>query len=158
MRHAKSDWAEPELTDFDRPLNARGREAAPKMARCLVTAGLLPDVILASSARRVRETVSGLMTVWDSQPPVHETRELYLATPETILRTIRSDVSEQSTVMVIAHNPGMQHLASQLAGRELHFPTAALACFDFEIDDWQQLQLSCQASLVEHVFPKGLDD
>ena len=158
MRHAKSDWGQPETADHDRPLNARGQAAAPKMAKWLLESSLVPNVILASTARRVRETISGLMTVWKDRPPVLETSELYLATPETILRTIRSDAGDHTCVMVVAHNPGMQYLASILASRELQFPTAAVACFDFQLESWQQLTPSCEANLFEYVFPKGLED
>lgn len=158
MRHAKSDWSQPNTGDHDRSLNARGQAAAPKMARWLANAGDIPDLILGSTARRVRETVSGMMSVWDQQPPAYESKVLYLATPETILQTVRVDSLDKTCVMVVAHNPGIQYLASQLASRELTFPTAAIAIFDFQLETWQQLAMSNDAKLVDYVFPKGLEN
>ena len=158
MRHAKSDWSQPSTGDHDRSLNTRGQAAAPKMARWLFSSGHLPDLILASTARRVRETVSGMMSNWDPRPPVYESESLYLATPEAILQAVRTDSLDKASVMVVAHNPGMQYLASQLASRELQFPTAAIAIFEFQIESWQQLAISSDVKLVDYVFPKGLED
>ncbi len=63
MRHAKSSWDQPELADLERPLVARGREAAPAVARYLVEHGLIPELVLGSPALRVRET-------WQLMAPV----------------------------------------------------------------------------------------
>ena len=35
LRHAKSSWDNPELTDFDRPLSHRGAKAARVMAEAM---------------------------------------------------------------------------------------------------------------------------
>lgn len=99
-----------------------------------------------------------MMSVWDKQPPVYESEQLYLATPEMIVKIVQSDSLDNSCVLVVAHNPGMQYLASQLARCELHFPTAAVAVFDFELDNWQQLSTSSPANLVMHMTPKSLED
>ena len=58
LRHAKSSWSEPGLADFNRPLNERGRRAAPLIARYLAHCDLLPDLILCSAALRTRETLA----------------------------------------------------------------------------------------------------
>ncbi len=56
MRHAKSDWGTPGERDFDRPLAKRGQRDAPRMDEWLRAQGLVPELVLASSARRARET------------------------------------------------------------------------------------------------------
>ncbi len=60
LRHAKSDWGEAGLQDFDRPLAPRGQRAAADMAKAISAAGMLPDRILCSPARRTRETLAAL--------------------------------------------------------------------------------------------------
>ncbi|MCA9172760.1 MAG: histidine phosphatase family protein, partial [Planctomycetales bacterium] len=56
LRHAKSDWGDPGLSDFDRPLNERGRKDAPAVGSFFERAGLTPDLIVSSPARRARQT------------------------------------------------------------------------------------------------------
>jgi phosphohistidine phosphatase len=157
MRHAKSDWTEPGKTDHQRGLNKRGIQSAPLMAEWLQTSVGIPDVILASSARRARETVDMMMTVWQSGPPVWQNDQLYLAAPETILRVVAADSMEGRSVMVVGHNPGMAHLASQLAGIDLQFPTAAIAIFEPAITAWSEMTLGTPTTLIAHMYPKGLD-
>lgn len=141
LRHAKSDWGDPALGDFDRPLNRRGREAAPRMGREIAARGWTPDRALVSPAARARQT-------WDlaagQLPHAVETAfdcRLYLAALETLLAALRSLEGEPETVILVGHNPGMEELAGSLAGpgsdraalKRLRgkFPTAALARFEF---------------------------
>jgi phosphohistidine phosphatase len=127
MRHAKSSWADPGMQDFDRPLNKRGRHAAPRMGRKLLEEELHVDVILASTARRVQQTLELLVAAWGSRAPVLASRELYLASRETLLRQLRSLDHDWRRVLLIAHNPGLEELLGSFTGREEHFPTAAIA-------------------------------
>ncbi|XZE53339.1 SixA phosphatase family protein [Planctomycetaceae bacterium SH139] len=156
MRHAKSDWNDAAATDHDRTLNDRGRRDAPRMATWLLQQTELPELILASTAVRVSQTLDLLMTSWPSQPPVHPLESLYLAAPETILRTLQTDTLGLSRVMIVAHNPGLQMLANQLAGEHFDFPTAAIAIFDFDDIDWTQLSHSTPARLSAFGTPKGI--
>ena len=56
FRHAKSSWTDPDVDDHDRPLNPRGRKAAPLIGRFMRARKLVPDLVLCSPARRARET------------------------------------------------------------------------------------------------------
>lgn len=56
LRHAKSSWKSDALSDFDRPLNSRGRQDAPEMARRLQAAGIRPSLIVSSPAKRAWST------------------------------------------------------------------------------------------------------
>ena len=56
LRHAKSSWNYTDLSDYDRPLNARGKQDAPRMGEHLREQGLIPDRILTSSAKRAKKT------------------------------------------------------------------------------------------------------
>lgn len=156
MRHAKSDWSHAGLSDHDRPLNRRGLADAPRMAAWLESNHGIPDVILASTAKRVEGTIDGLMSVWSEQPPIIRNQELYLASPERIMATIRSDSLDSRCILVIAHNPGIGMLASMFANRPLEYPTAAIAIFDFDLSSWTELRAQSQASTFEYGYPKGL--
>jgi phosphohistidine phosphatase len=156
MRHAKSDWGDAELSDHDRPLNDRGRRDAPRMAEWLKGQWGLPDLILASTAVRVEQTLAEMCSAWSSQPPWHALESLYLATPESIARTIRSDGLDAQRLLVVGHNPGLQLLACQLAGVSLEFPTAAIAVFEMSAEEWRRL-LPSTVRLCDRMRPKALD-
>ncbi|TWU04596.1 SixA phosphatase family protein [Stieleria varia] len=164
MRHAKSDWGDHKLSDHERPLNARGNRDAPAMAGWMATNGLFPDVILSSSSTRTQQTVAALLECWSSKlntaPTVSFTDALYLAIPEQIAATIRSDHCGARSLMIVAHNPGMSSIVSQLSGQSIEMPTAAVAVFDWPSQDgpgeWSRFSLNRQLSLTYLMRPKAL--
>ena len=158
MRHAKSDWEHPGLSDHDRPLNRRGQRAVPRMADWMEATIGVPDMILASSAARVQQTTQGLVDGWADSPLVCTLESLYLATPDSIMKTIQSDGLESQHLLVIGHNPGMQLLACDLSRQPLEFPTAAVAVFQVDIRSWSDRFGPEQSTLVGYMRPKLLDD
>ena len=145
LRHAKSDWSDPALADFDRPLNKRGRRAAPLIGNYLRKQRLVPDLVLCSGARRARQTWDLVSAELRTEAPVRFLRSLYLAPPSRLLATLQRQPAEVERLMMIGHNPGMENLAAQLAAggsaklrarMEEKFPTAAVAVFGFEARDW----------------------
>jgi phosphohistidine phosphatase len=137
------------------------------MGRYLRDHGLEPDLVLCSSARRARETLDGVLTALASRPEISYLKTLYLAPPSRLLAVLRRQDPARSRILLIAHNPGMQALALDLAGfgrgsasgtaagRELaaKFPTAALA--RYRVAAWDSLAPGA-AQLVEFVRPKDL--
>lgn len=149
LRHAKSSWDDPALTDHARPLNARGREAAAAMRQAMQELGLAPDLVLVSSAKRTLETLERLEP-WD-ETPLTETRDaLYLAAAGQLLGILRDTPETVRSVMMIGHNPGLHELALFLAANgnrakrsvlqrlSAAFPTAALAEFSVA-GPWREL-------------------
>lgn len=130
MRHAKSSWADSGLSDHDRPLNKRGNNDAPEMARRLLKRDDIPNVILCSSAQRTRETTAHLLDVFDaSAPEVQYHEALYLASPRTMLDMLHS-AAAHAHIMIIAHNPGIEDLSARLQGiADDIMPTAAIRQF-----------------------------
>jgi phosphohistidine phosphatase len=152
LRHAKSSWDATDIEDFDRPLNERGRAAAPLMGEALKELNFVPDLILCSSAKRTRETLllvapnlkgapaGGAEVVFDDQ--------LYLTSPETLFQRLKAVPVGRKSVLMIGHNPGLHGLALMLAGTgdakslsklEDKFPTGALAIFAFPQVAWRDL-------------------
>jgi phosphohistidine phosphatase len=129
LRHAKSSWADEDMTDHERPLNPRGITAAGRMGRLCKELDLVPDRILTSDACRTRETVAGLTEASGFQGTVTQTRSLYLASPQSILETVREFGGEARRLLVVGHNPGMQTLMSKLASTPIHCPTATISRF-----------------------------
>lgn len=173
LRHAKSSWGDPETDDFDRPLNKRGRRAAASMAKHLDAEGLRPALVLCSAAQRTRQTLDFLMETLGPRVPLHIEPKLYLADAATVFARLRRVPSDIPSVLVLAHNPGLQELALELAEvagpegealrerMERKFPTAALARFRLKIDSWADLtidRLSGAVKILGFVTPAELAD
>lgn len=162
LRHAKSDRKDSGLADFDRPLAPRGQRAAPLVGRYLRDRGLEPELILCSSARRAEETLTLVLTALASAPEIGYLKSLYLAPPSRMLAILRRQSPEIRRILLIAHNPGLERLALELAGRDRDaagrrmvekFPTAALA--RFRVAAWEDLGRE-PAKLVAFVTPRDL--
>lgn len=164
LRHAKSSWSEPGLTDFDRPLNERGRRAAPLIASHLASGGPLPGLILCSAARRTRETLALMLPELACDADLRIESGLYGADATTLLNRLRRIDTGVDCVLVIAHNPGIEDLAAGICGggpepmrlrMEEKFPTAALAAFSIDAARWSSLREGA-AILTDFVLPKDL--
>lgn len=131
MRHAKSDWKHENLSDHERPLNARGQRDAPEMARRLKNFNALPQLILCSTALRTRETADYLLKVFEtSEIGIQYSEDLYLASPGNLLESLEDIPDAVNHVMIIAHNPGIEYLSAVLSGMQADkMPTAAIRQF-----------------------------
>lgn len=157
MRHAKSDWSHTGLSDRERPLNDRGNRDAPRMARWLESIHGVPDLVIASTATRVRETLAKMQSQWKKQPEIFFRDDLYLASPTSLLRALQADGADFESVMLIAHNPGLADLAQQLTGEIRHFPTAAMLSFKVSDDHpWHRLITAQDVQLEHWQIPREL--
>jgi phosphohistidine phosphatase len=147
LRHAKSSWDATDIDDFDRPLNDRGRSAAPVMGAALKELNFSPELILCSPAKRTRETLT-LISPFVKDAQVTFDDELYLTSQETLYARLKATPIGIKRVLMIGHNPGMHGLALFLTGTgdvksisrlEDKFPTAALAIFSFPQTTWREL-------------------
>jgi len=132
------------------------------MAKWLASRGCLPEVILGSTAVRVRETIDGLNSVWTHQPLVLLSPSLYLSTPSTICEhivseSINADGTRPSCVLVVAHNPGMEQLVSQWSGSAIHMSTAAIAIFKCHPISPEDVFSPRVRQMVQWMRPKQLD-
>jgi len=163
LRHAKSDWGDSSLPDFDRPLNSRGWKAAKAMGQELRERDLAPDLVLVSPAARTKETLARAEEGFGEPFTVTETRSIYLAETETLIDLVRGAPAEARRLMIVGHNPGMHEVVLALTEgpRELRdevaskFPTAALAEISFDVDDWTDITLG-SGRLRSFVKPRDL--
>ena len=163
LRHAKSSWDDPSLSDHDRPLNRRGQRAAKAMSRHMRQAGVEPEVVLCSTALRARQTLEGVEPALGTRLSSVEP-ELYGAGVRILIERLRQVPATVASVMLIGHNPGLQDLVLALstpsANRDrvaLKFPTAALATLAFAAADWRGL-VPGAADLVDYVRPRDLPE
>ena len=115
LRHAKSSWENRDVADHARSLAPRGRLAAAALREAMEGLGLLPDVVLVSSALRTRQTAEALEP-WSETPLIEPMDKLYLATAGQILGILRGVAETVRSVLVVGHNPGLHELAMQLVG------------------------------------------
>lgn len=136
MRHAKSDWARG-VQDHARPLNERGRRAAPLMGRYIMDEGLTPDLALVSSAARTQETwrLSGIDAAMETQGA------LYHAGAGGLLAAARSAPDDARTLLILTHQPGVQEAANRLlpASTIDEYPTAKIAVIEFDAACWADI-------------------
>jgi len=136
LRHAKSSWDDSGLADFQRPLNARGRRVAPMMGQYMYAHQIHADVVLASTAVRVRQTLGELQPKWKCAAEVLWEKSLYLASLQTLESYVVGLHDNWSSALVVGHNPGLSELAGKLAAQEIYLPTCAVAIFDFHVESW----------------------
>lgn len=138
IRHAKSSWQQPQLSDQQRPLNKRGRRDAPVMAEWLQQQQESLDVIYSSTAVRaisLAESIAAQLGI-----RVCPAESLYTFSARELLAELQSLPDAERCVAVVAHNPALTELLNELASESIsNVPTAAIAALDCDIDRWQQL-------------------
>lgn len=164
MRHAKSAWDQAGLSDFDRPLAARGQRAATLMGAWLKERNILPGIVLCSASRRTVETWERVSDVLRMSIPVKFERDIYLKSDKVLLQQLQRLDDGVTSVMMVGHHSGIDTLALRLAGSgnkdqikriKAKFPTAAVAVVDVKLKSWADLSDGA-GKLVDFVVPKEL--
>lgn len=150
MRHAKSSWKHPGLADHDRPLNRRGQRDAPRMGRLIGQEGLVPDLILTSTARRALDTARAVRDQLPAPCPLEERSDLYHASPRTILDTAASAPDDIRTLLIVGHNPGMEQVVEAVGAQPQRMPTGALALI--HTASWEALGSGASSSDLMNVW------
>jgi phosphohistidine phosphatase len=177
LRHAKSAWGDAELADHERPLAPRGERAAELVGVFLAQRGLVPDLVLCSTAMRTRQTLGRVLAQLGRAgaaekgashaaaaalaPEVRHERGLYLADAGALLERLRELPDERRRVLLVGHNPGLEDLARALASEEsaealrAGLPTAALVELELPVGSWRALEPGA-ARLARMRRPKDL--
>jgi phosphohistidine phosphatase len=162
LRHAKSDWDDMSLRDFDRGLNDRGRRGAAIMGGHIRAHGVAWELLLASPAERVRRTLDAtrlrIPTRWDEH--------VYLADSDALIALLQTIDGEPAAVLLAGHNPGLQELIFDLVAADNEnrlfdiaaekYPTATFAVLELAIDRWADCVPGC-GTLVHLTRPRDLD-
>jgi phosphohistidine phosphatase len=156
LRHAKSSWKVTGISDHARPLNKRGKKAAPRMGQLLFEEDLVPDVILSSSALRARQTADLVAEASGFDGEVVYLDDFYHAWPSDYLDALRTLSEDINLAMILGHNPGMELLLEMLTGEYERFPTAALALIQLPIATWSQLNDETEGELLRLWLPRTL--
>jgi phosphohistidine phosphatase len=158
IRHAKSSWEEESLSDFDRPLNERGKRDAPAMGKRLKGKQVAPGLMLSSPAKRALSTAKRIAKVLGyDKDKIKTDRRLYHADSEMILSVVREVKSKHDTVCIFGHNPGLTDFVNALMNEKMmidNIPTCGVVAFNAEINDWKDLKFK-GAKVMFFDFPKN---
>ena len=155
IRHAKSSWADPNLNDFDRPLNKRGKRDAPFMGKRLKEASVLPQIIISSPAKRARKTARAIAAeIGYSKKKIHFAEEMYTFDMSGILSTIKKLDEDIASLGLVGHNYAITECAEYLTARMFgNIPTAGIAAIEISDTRWCDVGYSC-GRLLFFDYPK----
>ena len=154
MRHAKSSWKDHDLSDFERPLKKRGKKDAQAMAAILMEKELLPQKLMASSAKRARRTAEILIEETKTVIPAEYLEQLYMAEIPVFFELLQSVPDELERVMIIGHNPGIESLVQMLSSQIESLPAGAMALVSVPVKSWKELTPELKCDLIDLYKPK----
>ncbi len=155
VRHAKSSWNHPDLSDFDRPLNKRGERNAPEMGRRLADRGESVDHMITSPAVRAL-TTAGMIADALGHPRSKIALDdgLYGASASETLRIVKNCDDQVERLMIFGHNPGLTDFAELMTGVRIeNVPTSGVVIVDLAVDRWADVELG-SGELVDFDYPK----
>jgi phosphohistidine phosphatase len=143
IRHAKSSWANIGETDFERPLNERGKKDAPEMAKKLFESNIKIDAFVSSPAKRAKKTCKAFMEVYGREKEnIILVDELYIAQVAAFYKVVSNLNKEHNDVALFSHNPGISAFANSLCkGVDIDdMPTCAVFAVQISIEDWKDFE------------------
>ena len=157
-RHAKSDWGDAGLRDFDRPLNKRGQSNAPEMAQRLIKQNIYPELVVSSPALRALTTAKHYAQAWQiPADAIQLEREIYEANVSSLLALINGFDNQYQKIAVFGHNPGFTDLVNYFDGHIYNLPTSGVVILEFPFDSWAELSANTGKVLLFD-YPKSIDD
>jgi len=157
IRHAKSSWEEPGISDMERPLMEKGFKRTMKIIRFLNEHDVKIDLIISSPAERAFQTAILIAKgIGYPEDKIQIERKIYDGYYDRILDLIYATSIEVNSLMIFGHNPTITHLANLFLhpGVEL-LPTAGTVCISFDTDSWESIP-SVDPINEFIIFPKML--
>ena len=159
MRHGDARWKDPGVSDIERPLSRRGALAAETVARRLLELELVPDLLVASPARRTQQTAE-IVARELALPSRRVVREetLYLASAHELLRQVHDSGPRIAHLFVVGHNPGLSELMQLLTppGGNATLATAAVCSIAFAAASWEAIDAGAVTAVERAAPPRGL--
>ena len=154
IRHAKSSWNHPGLSDHDRPLNKRGKADAPFMGKLLAENDLIPQKLISSTAKRAFSTAEKFAAAFQYPAErIIKERELYHSGISTILSVVQQQPDDLSSIMIFIHNPGITEVVNHCCRADIfNIPTCGVAGIEFDTNTWSAISNNGKLFLYE--YPK----
>lgn len=156
IRHAKSSWANPLQSDFERPLNDRGEQDAPMMGERLKKLNVIPDLIISSDAKRAKQTAKKIGAVLGYDPgKIQWVEKLYHCIPPVFEEVIQDIDDDVKTVFIVAHNPGITAFVNDLSPSFNidHMPTCGVVAARMDTEHWSDFSFA-ERNVFLFEYPK----
>jgi len=159
VRHAKSSWKNPGLSDTERPLNKRGKHDAPLMGKTLRSKGESPQLLISSTAKRALNTAKLLAKEFSFPKEKIEISEiLYMAGIQDFYEVIVKTDESINSIMLFSHNPGITDFVNMISGSDIeNIPTSGTVRVDFDIESWGEV-IKTKGEIKFFIAPKMLYD
>ena len=156
MRHAQAGFPSHVNSDYERPLTNRGTRDLARAAALLQQRNTVPERALASSALRAQQTAAGVCEhLGMCDDTIDFSEALYLAPPDTLLEHIQYTPDGVNTILVVAHNPGMEEFIHLLTNATVALPPAGLATIRFDTPQWAAMRPA--RGQLAHFFTPDMD-
>lgn len=156
IRHAKSSWDNLGLTDFERPLNERGKHDAPAMAKRVIEKKIEIDLFVSSPAKRAKKTAEIFMHEFDAkEKKLLIVPSLYEASIDNFYDTIRNLKDKNDSVAIFAHNPGITDFINSIDCHPLYdMPTSAVFALKIKTKEWENFR-EAEKEFLFFDYPKN---
>ena len=158
-RHAKSSWSNPGLADIDRPLNERGKKAAPFMGKLIMDKGEKPELLISSPAYRAFSTAKAFgeaMGLVENDIIINRT--IYGAGAQQLLELVQNQDDLNKSIMLFGHNPTFTSFVNFLTGSNImNVVTCGVVRIDFECSSWTEIDFG-SGRLAYYEYPKKHDN
>ena len=159
IRHAKSSWGDFTTPDFDRPLNERGKNDAPEMAKRLIKKNITIDLFISSPAKRAQKTCKAFCKEYNyAESNILLIGELYHASVEAFYITISGIASKYDSAAVFSHNPGITEFVNSLGTgvKTDNIPTCGIYGVSFIASHWNEFKKADKRFLLFD-YPKLME-
>jgi phosphohistidine phosphatase len=150
IRHAKSSWANFGQSDFDRPLNDRGKTDAPAMALKLLKKNIAIDTFVSSTANRAASTCKAFADAYNiGHSQILFKTELYNAPEHVFYEVLLSLPAQASNVAIFAHNPGISEFANAMCEHVniYDMPPCGVFAVSVDINNWADFNFATKQFL-----------
>ena len=158
-RHAKSSWGNPGLADIDRPLNSRGKKAAPSMGKLIMDRGENPELLISSPANRAFSTAKEFAKEMGcAETNIIVNRAIYGAGAQQLLNLVQDVDDLYNSIMLFGHNPTFTSFCNMLSGENiLNIVTCGVVRIDFEFSSWKNIDFN-SGRMIYYEYPKKYTD
>lgn len=158
VRHAKSSWDSAVLSDFERPLNDRGKHDAPMMAKRVKEKKLKIDTFLSSPAKRAKKTALIFMKQYDQkEKDLILIPSLYEASIDDFYQAVEKLNDKADSVALFSHNPGITEFINSLECSPIYnMPTCAVYALKVATGHWEEFEKATKEFLFFD-YPKNED-
>jgi len=159
LRHAKSDWSDSSLDDFDRGLKKRGKNDIKLISLWIKKQHIKPDLIISSPAKRAKKTLEIFKNILDLKkdiiifdPKVYEANITYL------IKMLSKLDNSYKEVFLIGHNPSLNELVELFTDTIItNIPTSGVITIEFDINKWSEIKRK-KGKILFFMYPKKIKE